>query len=101
MNGRFVGTTILMMGYNRLTFSLLAGAFVEKGAEACVDSDGSVSADCTDVATTSSCNISSTKVRQYDKHALVDFENDDCHVKTAKSLREDEELISARLWVPH
>jgi hypothetical protein len=26
---------------------------------------------------------------------LVDFESDDYHVRTAKSLREDEELISA------
>jgi len=28
-------------------------------------------------------------------NALLDFESDDYHVKTAKSLREDEELVSA------
>jgi len=52
MRGRFQNTVIIMMGCEGLENSLMAKAFVEKGAKVYISWDGSVSASHTDTATT-------------------------------------------------
>lgn len=51
MQGRFDGTTVILMGCDGLTFDATAAAFVDKGAGAVVGWDGAVSASHTDEAT--------------------------------------------------
>jgi hypothetical protein len=52
MNGKFANTIMIMMGFNGLTYTGVAQAFVEKGAKTCVGWDGSVSSSRTDQAAT-------------------------------------------------
>ena len=52
MNGRFQGTTIIMMGCNGLQYTPIAKAFIEKGAKVYIGWTNSVLASHTDMATT-------------------------------------------------
>jgi hypothetical protein len=51
MNGRFNGTTIIMMGCYGLLYPVMAQSFIEKGAKVYISWNGSVAADHTDQAT--------------------------------------------------
>ena len=51
MKGRFENTTIIMMGCEGLTYTLMAEAFIENGAKVYISWNGPVSADHTDQAT--------------------------------------------------
>jgi hypothetical protein len=52
MEGKFNSTIVIMMGCNGLTYTDMAGAFIENGAKAYISWNSSVSAGRTDAATT-------------------------------------------------
>jgi hypothetical protein len=75
MKGKFVNTTIIMMGCNGLTYPEMAEAFIYKGAKVCISWDGPVSASHTDQATTQLLQHLITE-RQTIKQAVAEIEPD-------------------------
>jgi hypothetical protein len=51
MNGKFQNTTVIIMGCNGLTYTDMAEAFIQKGANAYISWNNSISASHTDQAT--------------------------------------------------